>query len=234
LFKRQFFQRYDFANDGVSGQKLTPLGGSPVLLQDCTVFATADTAMTARKENDWTVFAVWALARTSNTRVFQLFLLDVIRRHEEGPDHLPTLRHLFHAWPQLAYALIESKADGLTLLQAAKREGLRVRPFQPQKWGDKYARAEIAAGFASAGRLLLPRSAHWLPEWEDEHLAFPTARHDDQVDATSMAAIELLKWEGPSSDKSLDPTEARRRRDRELRGKERRGKSLTSRRRAGR
>ena len=40
------------------------------------------------------------------------------------------------------------------------------------------------------GRVHLPREASWLPAYESELLAFPTGRHDDQVDSTSQA----LHW----------------------------------------
>jgi hypothetical protein len=40
----------------------------------------------------------------------------------------------------------------------------------------------------------------------EEHLAFPTAAHDDQVDTTSMAAIELLTWDAPPGTERPEPT----------------------------
>lgn len=41
-----------------------------------------------------------------------------------------------------------------------------------------------------SGRLFLPERAHWRAEYASELLGFPSARHDDQVDATS----QLLAW----------------------------------------
>lgn len=38
-----------------------------------------------------------------------------------------------------------------------------------------------------AGQVFLPREASWLPDYLGELLAFPLARNDDQVDATSQA-----------------------------------------------
>jgi len=35
--------------------------------------------------------------------------------------------------------------------------------------------------------VFLPRQADWLADYLSELLAFPLARHDDQVDATSQA-----------------------------------------------
>jgi len=41
-----------------------------------------------------------------------------------------------------------------------------------------------------AGDLLLPIEAPWLPTFKAELLGFPSARHDDQVDAFS----QLMNW----------------------------------------
>ncbi len=38
-----------------------------------------------------------------------------------------------------------------------------------------------------------PRHAPWVGEWEAELLLFPNARHDDQVDTLSYAALEVAK-----------------------------------------
>lgn len=40
------------------------------------------------------------------------------------------------------------------------------------------------------GILRLPRGAHWQVEFQEEYLAFPHARHDDQVDALT----QFLGW----------------------------------------
>ena len=38
-----------------------------------------------------------------------------------------------------------------------------------------------------AGQVYVPQDAPWLAGWMSELLAFPTGRHDDQVDSTSQA-----------------------------------------------
>jgi phage terminase large subunit-like protein len=45
-------------------------------------------------------------------------------------------------------------------------------------------------GRFAAGRILLPHEAPWLPEFENELLAFPYGRFDDQVDALLL----VLEW----------------------------------------
>ncbi len=41
-----------------------------------------------------------------------------------------------------------------------------------------------------AGQVFLPKDAPWLGDLLDELLAFPTGRHDDQVDSVS----QFLNW----------------------------------------
>ena len=46
------------------------------------------------------------------------------------------------------------------------------------------------SGIIEAGRVVLPTDAIWLADFEREVLAFPGAKHDDQVDALT----HLLRW----------------------------------------
>jgi hypothetical protein len=45
-------------------------------------------------------------------------------------------------------------------------------------------------GKFEAGRILLPKEAVWLADFEGELFAFPSGRHDDQVDAMLL----FLDW----------------------------------------
>jgi phage terminase large subunit-like protein len=88
---------------------------------------------------------------------------------------------------------IEKTTASLSLLTEAQRRGVVVRPLSPDK--SKGARAETAAALYEAGRIYHPRDdgGDWLDVWEDELLSFPVAAHDDTVDVTSYAAIELAR-----------------------------------------
>ena len=74
----------------------------------------------------------------------------------------------------------------LSTVQHARARGLPVQQCNPHK--DKYTRSLAAQVKASEGKIWLPASAHWLPAYKGELLAFPLAAHDDQVDVTSTAA----------------------------------------------
>jgi hypothetical protein len=53
-----------------------------------------------------------------------------------------------------------------------------------------YCRWFSLALCGTAGHILLPKEASWLNTFLHELLAFPTGRHDDQVDSVS----QFLKW----------------------------------------
>ena len=50
------------------------------------------------------------------------------------------------------------------------------------------------------GRVLLPRFADWLGEFEHEIIRFPAAEHDDQVDAFSLLGRMIGKIKGEFKD----------------------------------
>jgi hypothetical protein len=62
---------------------------------------------------------------------------------------------------------------------------LGVRPV-----GDKLTRAQISAAKFESGKVILPTSAPWLAELEEELFAFPQSRYDDQVDSMVQALLE--------------------------------------------
>jgi hypothetical protein len=63
-------------------------------------------------------------------------------------------------------------------------------PIRRKPEADKKTRLAGVSALIEAGQLFLPREAPWLGEFKHELLAFPSARHDDQVDALS----QVLSW----------------------------------------
>ena len=74
-------------------------------------------------------------------------------------------------------------------LEKMRRSGLLAPVLNPVRFS-KEARFLAQSARFEAGQVYLPRVASWLPAYESELLAFPTGRHDDQVDSTSQA----LHW----------------------------------------
>lgn len=88
--------------------------------------------------------------------------------------------------------LIEDQASGTQLLQAlkaAQENGVQY-PTRRRPEADKWTRLSGVSSMIEAGQLLLPVEAPWLADFKAELLAFPSGRHDDQVDALS----QLLTW----------------------------------------
>jgi predicted phage terminase large subunit-like protein len=144
-----------------------------------------DTASKDGLLNDWSV-CITALVQRK-----QVFLLDVWRRKVEFPD----LRKAAIANAREHGArvlLIEDQASGTQLLQSLRNEqpaGVPL-PIARKPEADKKTRLAGVSAMIEAGQLFLPLDAPWLAEFKNELLAFPSSRHDDQVDALS----QLLTW----------------------------------------
>ena len=84
--------------------------------------------------------------------------------------------------------IIEDKASGQQLLQALRagsHSGV-PKPIGRNPEQDKYSRAAGISSIVESGQLLIPREANWFDEFRRELLAFPSSRHDDQVDALAQ------------------------------------------------
>ena len=54
---------------------------------------------------------------------------------------------------------------------------------------DKETRLSRVAAMIENGNVYLPRDTHWKDDFLYEVLAFPSGRHDDQVDSMTQALI---------------------------------------------
>lgn len=140
-----------------------------------------DTATKAGELNDASVATTW-LARRGT-----FYLLDVFRARLNYPDLRRAVIRL-HTRYRPEALLIEDKASGENLIQDLVSDGIFAIPIQPE--GDKVTRAHAATLAFEAGRVVMPRTAPWLGEFEAELRAFPNGRHDDQVDSVS----QFLNW----------------------------------------
>lgn len=150
-------------------------------------FATMDPAFTRAKRSDYTVCAVWGVAPTDP---HSLMLLDLRRVRVEHAEHAPLVKQMWDQWKP-AWVGIERQMATLSLFDDVQRQGVVVRWLTPDK--NKIARAETAVAVIDAGRVYLPKSAAWLPEFLDEVVSFPVAAHDDQVDVLAYACAELAR-----------------------------------------
>jgi len=140
-----------------------------------------DVASTTADTRDWSVCTTWLTVKRS------YYLLDVWR----GRLEFPQLRHKLislareHAPNRI---LIEQAGPGLHLIQELRANpvsGVPV-PIGIKPIGDKLVRMEAQCARFEAGQVFLPKEAPWLSEFLHEILAFPNARHDDQIDSVSQ------------------------------------------------
>lgn len=184
VFQRRYF-RYFAHGDGC--YELTDEDGSVrrPLISDCWLFQTADTALKAKTQSDWTVCTTFAVTPDND-----LLVLSVDRARLEVPDQLAWLYGVRERYPRLRYQGIEPKASGIGIIQQARRDG---KPFRELGGAevDKITRASAAAILYENGKVFHRAGAEWLDDLESELVAFPNGKHDDQVDTISYGGREI-------------------------------------------
>jgi predicted phage terminase large subunit-like protein len=148
-------------------------------------FQTCDVAMSERTTADWTVVATWTVTPDGD-----LILLDLDRRRfeEQRIVHFLKAQNDKHHRPPM---FIERFGAGRSPLKILIRDGYPVRhiPVEAGTQTDKMTRSFGARVLAERHKLFLPVvRPDWLDAYEEELAAFPNAKHDDMVDATSYAA----------------------------------------------
>ena len=138
-----------------------------------------DTAFKKGGENDYSVCELWGETDTG------YYLIDVWRDRVEFPELKKAVIAAYNR-DHPSYVIVEDAASGQSLIQELKREtAIPIKPIKIDK--DKVARAYAVTALIESGRVFLPEYASWLFNYLDEHSAFPTGEHDDQVDATTQA-----------------------------------------------
>jgi predicted phage terminase large subunit-like protein len=165
IFKKSWFQEYE--NLPEKGQTIIAL----------------DTAFSTKRTADYSAAAVWILAEG------KYYLAWVMRERLEYPQLKAAVEELAQFWRPES-VLIEEKGSGQSLLQSLKQEtSLPILGYQVDT--DKVSRAHGVTALFSSGRVFFPKTAPWLADYLHEMELFPSAAHDDQVDATTMALAYL-------------------------------------------
>jgi predicted phage terminase large subunit-like protein len=119
------------------------------------------------------------------------YLLDQTRARMDIIATMQAIRTLSGKWPKSSAKLIEDKANGPGIITMLKRELPGIIPVEPQ--GGKVVRAQAIVPYIESGNvwLPLPQNASWLHDFIEELSAFPTGKHDDQVDSATQALFHL-------------------------------------------
>lgn len=117
------------------------------------------------------------------------YILDVVRERLEFADLMRRIVDVYQRYnPRLV--VIEEASSGIPIVQELKRStGLPVVGIPPK--GSKVARADAISNLWESGRVALPQRAHWLDSYISEMTQFPSGKHDDVVDATTLGLSSL-------------------------------------------
>jgi predicted phage terminase large subunit-like protein len=146
-----------------------------------------DLAVSTSTNADYTASFKCAFDKSGN-----LYIADGFRERIEYPeqrryviDRLENERNTSHG--------IEAALHGKALVQDLRRDPqARGRPFKAVRVdADKVTRANAWAGPAEDGKVVLV-TGPWIDDFLDEVCSFPNGRHDDQVDAVSLA-VRMLR-----------------------------------------
>lgn len=143
-----------------------------------------DTAMKAGQHNDYSACVTVGLAANGVA-----YVLNVYRAHLETPDLVKQMQRLYDEYQPNA-VLIEDKASGTGAYQTLKRLTAMPLIAQPAE-GDKEERARLVSPYFEGGKVLLMRGA-WNVDFVDELTKFPSAAHDDQVDALCYGLMRVF------------------------------------------
>jgi predicted phage terminase large subunit-like protein len=143
-----------------------------------------DTAVKTGAANDFSVATVWLEKDGVH------HLLHVWREKVDFPTLLKRVLALA-ALHRPEALLIEDTASGSALIQTLRHQGW---PVIGRSCRDpKISRLESVTPMFEAGRVWFPKDAPWLATYETELLSFPGARHDDQVDSTTLYLLWRLE-----------------------------------------
>lgn len=177
IFKRDWIQHW-YYNGEESAKKLPKKFDKTIISVDCTFKDTDGT--------DFVVMQCWGKKDAS------FYLLDQIRGRWGFTETLEKFKDFCSKWPKAIRKIIEDKANGPAIIDAAKKEIVGIVPITPKD--SKEARAHAVTTFFEAGNVYLPPEDEypWVKDYITELLAFPGAVHDDQVDATTQALQDFF------------------------------------------
>ena len=130
-----------------------------------------------------------------------IYIMDCIRDRFDFPELKRMAVGLNARWrgQGLRGFYIEDKASGQSLIQELRTEsGISVIPVKVST--DKVSRVNAVTPLIEGGRVFIPEKAHWLDDFMNEMQTFPNGKHDDIVDAMSMALDAMAKMGGQTAE----------------------------------
>jgi len=178
MIKAAWLGRYDRAPERSSFQR---------------VVLSCDPAGKAGVHNDYTAITIVGVQPQA------LHVLHASRGHWTVMQMREQIIALAAQW-QVDLVIVEDTSSGMGLIQLLQ-EQTRLDVVGRKPDADKETRMCRQQGRFEAGRIILPQEAPWLADFENELLAFPGGRYDDEVDALLL----FLEWFA-QNERFLPPT----------------------------
>jgi predicted phage terminase large subunit-like protein len=176
--------------------------------ENLTMYCASDHAVSERQDRDATCLIPFGVDENDNIWI----MYDVWWQRSQTPEVVEAMLGLIQKYKPLMWTAENghiSKAIGPFLRKRMNetRTYCAIQDLTPTK--SKMARAQAIQGRMSMGKVYFPRFAPWLSTAENELLKFPSAKHDDFVDALAWAGITLGQQVGaPGKSKNEDLEEA--------------------------
>ncbi|MFC1023617.1 phage terminase large subunit [Pasteurella multocida] len=174
-FKKEHFRLYDTAPD----------------ISTLRVYAAWDLAIGKKDSNDFTCGVVVGIDRSNDIWVLHRYYGrwsadELIQKFFECQDTWsPALQGIEHGQ-------IEMTLEPFILKEMNEKKKKFSYIKLKTRGNDKMTRARPIQGRMEQGRVHFPRQAPWFQEMQNEMLAFPAGKHDDQVDALAWIGQMIL------------------------------------------
>lgn len=147
------------------------------------MYISVDCNLKERKDTDRAVVQVWGVLGA------QVYCIDQLSGRWSFDMILKAIRDMKAKWPMVRNILVEAKANGPAVVSVLKRQIPGVLEIEPQ--GGKESRVDAVEPTLKALDVLFPsHSAPWVGELIEEAVTFPSAAHDDMLDAMT----QFLVW----------------------------------------
>lgn len=155
---------------------------TPIMLERCLIYQGYDLAISEKETADYTCGVTLALDPRPGRLV--LVVLDVARDHLSFQKTQEMIARLAIRWKPNSIG-IENHAYQAAAVQQA-RANLLFAIAEVKADRDKVTRARLPSSLAEDGKLYIVRGS-WTDDFLEELVGFPGGKHDDQVDALSIA-----------------------------------------------
>lgn len=158
--------------------------------QKLNYYITADLAISESEKADFSVFVIAGVDEEKRIHV-----KNIIRERMDGKEIVDTFLVLQKLYDPVAMGVEDmqiSKAIGPFLREEMIKNNTYIS-LMPLKHGgkDKSTRARSVQARLRAHGVLFDKEGDWYPSFENEMLAFPRGKHDDQVDAFAYLGLML-------------------------------------------